>query len=95
MSFTEHEDITAIHDHNASSSNPPDSGSTPTHQNEAKASPIKKANVFDVEWREKVDILTIKITHRDKYPLKVYGKTGQYMDEACLNFNYEKSRGRV
>ena len=96
MSFTEHEDITASHEPNATSTNPPDSGSTPTHhQTEMNISPNKKANVFDAEWRGKVDILTLKLSQRDKYPLKVYGKAGQYMDEACLNFNYEKSRGKV
>ena len=34
VSFTEHEDITASHEHNASSTNPPDSGSTPINQAE-------------------------------------------------------------
>ena len=51
--------------------------------------------MFDVEWRGKVDILTLKLTQKDRYPLKLYGKAGNYLDEASLNFNYEKSRRRV
>ncbi len=64
------------HDH-TENSNPPDSGSTPAHQKEmTNISVNKKVNVFDVEWRGKVDILTLKITEKNRYPLKVYGKAG-------------------
>jgi hypothetical protein len=58
-------------------------------------SPQKKANVFEVEWRGKVDILSLKITEKGRFPLKVYNKAAQYLQEACASFNYERGRAKV
>lgn len=50
-------------------------------------------NIFVAEWRDKTDILSLRITEPNKLPLKIYEQS--YLTEAVKGFKYENSRMKM
>jgi len=55
----------------------------------------RNTNVFDIEWRGKVNVLNLKISNIGSYPLKLYPMTQKYLETAAQNFAYDRQRGKM